>query len=405
MLTNPIVVESHSPVHRNSLFRVSLYLVAIFYLFGPILHTLKLFRLDTYDLGPVFFYVFLLVVPILMATAVFLYMISGVIYIPPLGLVVLLITIWGILPTVFYGGTEADIAGNFLRLGLSVSASIMAYIYCKEVWFVKTILHIAIFGFIGVLLGGVIMYVGVFSGRPVYLGLVTHYAIPALCYSLSGSKSNKIISILIFAVILLGGKRGVILAAVAVVFVSFFFLKRGRGVVKVLWFLLLIAIGVMSVAFFNPETVSSLPRPIAQRIEPFIGSSRVGGDLRHMTSARNLEVEAVIDVWHDNPSALITGMGLGGTFTEYSGEQDNTIHISPVAVTYLLGLPSSILLYGSLAYVVVRLIRRFRFYDQDRMFKYHLLCIIGFVMVAMSSYEIFQNAMLWISIGAASKYR
>lgn len=380
---------------------IFLNLYAVLFLAGPIIHSLKIIRLSV-EVGAFTFYI---------STVIYFFFnlfhalsiskqigkISGYF----IDFVLIAIFFVGVLSTFVFQGDIVDIAGNFLRITTSVLIFWNFRVMFRNQRFnnyISTIYlqRIAKFGFFGVCVALVIVYLTIFSGTGVYLGLSTENVVPFIGQNIHFAPLKMILGIILTV---LGGKRGVILSVlVGCIYILIFKrqkLKNSKIFLSLLF--LLLPIFSIGVSVQSDEIFNHLPRSIQRRVEPFrlgeIASNQL--DLAKATSGRNWEVEAVFNQWKQEPLTAWVGKGFGATFKlEYSDDEDSSVHISPIGVSFLVGLPLGLLFYVTLFYYIFK----FRSPNKDNQVWFFIfLFTVG---NSFTVFSIFQTPIFWISFAA-----
>lgn len=381
--------------------KLFLNLYAVLFFLGPIIHSLKIIRLSV-EVGAYTFYI-----------STVIYFLLNVIHaitihrdiskMPVFFIDFLLMSIFGVglLGTFVFQGDYVDISGNFLRVVTSILIFWNFRIIFQDRNFNEYlsneyIKRIAKYGFIGVLVALFVVYLTIFSGTGVYLGLSTENIVPFIGQNIHFAPLKMILGI---SMTVLGGKRGVILGVlIGCIYILFFKrdkLRNGKIFISLLFLLLPIFLIIVSVQSDN--VYNDLPRSIQRRVEPFrLGeSSSEGIDIARATSGRNWEVEAVFNQWKEEPITAWIGKGFGATFKlEYSEEEDSSVHISPIGVSFLVGLPLGLFFYIVLFYFIFK-------YRKPSKGKQVWFFIFLFTIVnSFTVFSIFQTPIFWISFAA-----
>lgn len=309
--------------------------------------------------------------------------------------------------TIKYQGSIADIGGNALRLILSLAA----YRASREM-----LLHpsmsglprrLAIWAPLGVALGvGVIYALGVFGGLPVYLGMSTEGAFLGIAYVLAFATRHRTFWVLaLSALVVAGGKRGPMLALALIFLLYVGLVLNEKGLSKrfltnlaaglALWTLLVGA----TVAAVGPDRIwDSLPYNLQQRFTTLGLGGEVGFDASLATSGRSEEIMLVADAWRLNPTAILTGFGLGASVTNDYGETVSTIHVSPVALTFIFGVPLGLLLFAlPCLWIATTAMRGLGSLSQAELF--WLLAAVGMLGTSLGVFSFLQAPVFWMGLG------
>lgn len=328
-----------------------------------------------------------------------------------LEITLLVMMLWSWVWVAIYGGDIGDIGGNFLRVLFAFSAYRASRLFALDPALRTLVPRLAKWGFWGVFLALVGLYVlGVFGPFYVYLSLNTEEVFVAFAVALTLDGARRApFSLAVFAMVVLGGRRGAIVAALAMVALKY---AMNWGVsTQAMWkralligiagcTLLASALGV-KYAQANPEIFDALPPNVALRIAPLVLASDTdeGIDATTLTGKRNVEVMAVFDQWASDPLEMLTGQGYGATWVGEDGERDSTVHFSPVAVALIYGIPLATLLYGIMLYLALRAAARAIRGEGDREEQIWALVVFGLIVLSLTGFSIFQNYVLWIGLG------
>lgn len=318
--------------------------------------------------------------------------------------------VWGWIWVLAYGGDPADIGGNAVRLLFAGCAYKASRLYAHDPWMRNVVPWLAKWGFWGVFWALVGLYVlGVVGPFYVYLSLNSEEIYVAFAVVLTLASARRIpYSAGVFTLILLGGRRGAIVGAAAMVLAKYAMnwnaggVKWRRGV--------LLGIGVSVVvgllaslqwARSNPQVFDALPANVKLRVLPLVLATEGddGPDATTLTGKRNVEVMAVFEQWKDDPIEALTGQGYGATWAGEEGQRDSTVHFSPVALGLLYGIPVAIAIYGMLLWLPSLAVWRAIKGTGDREEQIWALVIIGLIVLTLTGFHIFQNYVLWIGLG------
>lgn len=387
----------------DSYFRWAIYFVTITTFLYPVFHCVKLLRGGN-EFGAWVFYIFFPTMSLLFFFSFVLgrrmkfYLFNGMEW------ALILATLWALSVTLLGRGDLVDITGNLLRMVFSFTCYYTTRIYNRSEFMNWATFRLGRYGFWGVFVAVFLLYsLGVFGGMKVYLGLGTGPIFLMLSIYLIGKPSFKWFKVLLcFSLVILGGKRGMMISAALMILTYLSVFKKGIvskfAIATIVFSALLLGTLVASMTVNNFSNY--LPRPVQARILPFFGTlDRQGLDV--LTAGRNIEVEAVVRNWQDEPSTFFTGRGFGATFIDVTGEENSTIHIGPVALTYIYGLPVALLLLLSVGGLVLSsLLRVSKLSDLEKIW---LLCGIGALLDTLSLYTFFQDPFIWIAMGMISK--
>jgi hypothetical protein len=386
-------------MHRShdTYYRTALFLVGLILFLGPLIHCIKLLRFGPMP-GAIFFYISFPITTLFFGASYFFGRNFKVLRPNLIEISIFILISIGLVNSLIYQGTLVDIMGNILRLLFSLFIYHTTRRYMTsfhEYRFGQRLAHLGLWGVIASIV--VVYTLGVFGPYPLYLGLGTGVAFPALAYQiLSPQKNSGLKTFGILLLFILGGKRGPILSALLMYGVGSLFFK-GTKQLSVQLMTGLIALSMSVLIFTNvnfEETVKSLPRPIAARVLPFFKMvDRRGFD--NVSSGRSEEVLSVFREWKADPISAITGRGFGATFIDVTGKDNSTVHISPIALWYQYGI------FGLVFFLALFLIPLQLMFIRPRMsFETKVWCLValGSISQTLSLYTFFQDPIIWISL-------
>ncbi|MGE4497251.1 MAG: hypothetical protein AB7E48_05180 [Deferribacterales bacterium] len=390
---------------NNDLFnRLAVGIVALTLFFNPVLHCIKLLRMGN-TVGAVFFYVTFPLIAIFFGMSLIFGRNLKILRPNFLEIVILTMILWGTVVTLLYAGDAMDVTANLLRMCFSLACYHTTRVYALNLAEQGIDSRLAKYGLAGTFFAVLILYLlGVFGPFPVYLGLGTSSAFIALAYVLVKEPRWKwLYAVFIVILIILGGKRGHMLSAFAMIFLSFFVSKRMVVPLIILGIMSLFSIYALSKVDIE-KVVSALPKPVAARLIAFVATpdAEETGRTKYdqMTSGRMFEVLAVMSTWKSEPSSMYTGKGFGAAFINQAGDADSTVHISPVALSFIYGVPLASLFMLTVILIVFKNLTSSKSTSANR--RLWALSVVGYLVSTLSLYTIFQDPMLWISLGMIS---
>lgn len=402
---------------REPIARFAFGLVAFVLFMGPILHDFRLMHIA--DKVPViFFYItFPLQTFAFIALVVFRKDVAKW-RMDWMEMFIIFVSVWVLLITALYMGDVQDLVGNFFRLFLvyfcyRVGRDILTKEPEESVWKVQNMM--GRWGVWGVAIADIFLYAGVLLHRGAYLGLVTEASFVGFAVMLAGNHRHRTRFLWLFAIlIILGGKRGNMLAMVAMLLVyAFFIVKQGRLSVKLVRNLtfgfagMFLFASAILISGSSDAMAQFIPKPLADRFAVLTASSDEGGsvDVASATSGRNFEVEAVLAQWRANPTAMWTGQGLGANITETTGDVASTVHISPLAMSHIFGVPVGLGLYLAAWWFAMELFFFSRPRIAPRTDVVWALVAVSLLTTSLSVFNIIQTPLIWISVGALAGRR
>lgn len=397
-------MSGRSQPGADAFFRAGVWITAIAFFLSPILQSLKLLDFGRgYARG--LFYFKLSATTIAFAASFLLLLSTNRLRLGGLELLLGFLLIWGATVTLFFGGTAVDIGGNILRVTFVLSCYQTARRYADSSDVSGALRRFGLAGAVGVLAGLAIMYsLGVFGPRPVYLGLSTQGLFIALAYLLAREEDRDWLWIgLLMALIIAGGKRGNMLAAVGMILTGALFVREMSGRKMLAVSLAAAAVAFVFVGADLARLAGALPDPLANRFLPWIPGADTGSqiDLVEATATRFSEVLAVIEMWKENTVAVVSGFGLGATIPKGYGTTASTVHTSPVALAFQFGIPLAVLVMGALCWIPVRWLRDRRDHATVEERTWWLVGV-GLLALSTTVMTVFQDPILWIALGRIS---
>lgn len=386
----------------DTFFRVGIAVTGLTLLVAPAVQSLKLLDI-TAALGAGLFYFKLVATTLAFGASALLLLSRNGLRVGLLDLLLGFLLVWGGIFTVFFGGKISDIAGNLFRLVFILACYQTARRYASTVDMSRVLKFFGVAGFVGVVGGLAIVYGwGVLGGRPVYLGLSTQGLFVALAYFLAREGDLDWLWVgLVMLLIVAGGKRGNMLAAMGMILAGVLFVRRmsGRKAAAIS-----IGIGCLAVLLVGIDyalLAGALPEPLAQRFLVWIPGSGTGIDLAEATANRVTEVLAVVEMWKETPIATVSGFGLGAVIPKGAGTTASTVHISPVALAFQYGIPLAVLVLIAIYAIPIRTLLRSRHLVgvEDRTWG---LAALGLLALSTTVLTVFQDPVLWLALGRLS---
>lgn len=391
----------------DQLYRWGIWLAVVNAFLSPILQDFKLLQISPW-IPAALFYAGLPFITICFAGSLYLRKDIKWWKLDPVELVLGFAMLWAWTQVPLYGGEVGDIAGNFLRVLFAFSAYKATRLYGTDLLMRDVVPRLARWGFWGVFWALFGLYaVGVFGPMYVYLSLNSEEIFVAFALALTLFDARRIpYSTAVFLLVILGGRRGAILAALAMILMKYSMnWNTGEGAKWKRATLLGIGLGVVLglVGFVkwaqnNVEVFEVLPAGAKVRIVPLLLASEEQ-DTTTLTGKRNVEVEAVFRQWADDPVQMFTGQGYGATWINEEGEPDSTVHFSPVAVSLIYGAPMAVLIYVAMLWLPVVSVLRAIIGHGDREEQIWGLVTFGLIVLSLTGFSIFQNYVLWIGLG------
>lgn len=372
----------------NPFFGVALRLMLVLLVLAPLVHTLKVARLS-YEVGAWTFYIGFPAVTALLGLAVISSKkrISGSLV--PWIVFFIIISVYVIVPTLFNGGAVEDIAGNVTRYAfviLLLSAVALTKGYYSSIVDEK-LRKIAIIMLLVSAASIVLMYWFSYRGYSVYYGLQSTSALISFAYGLVYRRNAMLL--LSVAIILLSGKRGVMLGAIAGFFLYAFVLMGQRRAGRMLFLTTLVA-GLATVVV----ALGLTPEAISNRFAVLSPDGQM--DVDSLLSGRFTEGEQAVLKLESEPVGWVTGYGLGSA-VEAEGQSKSTVHFSPLAMVMQIGLPMTLALYLFMGY---QMWRSTTFAVRNRDSRNYLVMLVIFFaefVFSFSAFTLLQSYALWLS--------
>lgn len=396
-----------SQLRPDQLYRWGVWLAVFNAFLSPILQVFKLLQISPW-IPAALFYTGLPFITLCFVGSLYLRKDVKTWKFDPVEMVLFTALLWGCAQTPFYGGAVSDIAGNLMRITFALAAYKATRLYGADILMREIVPQLARWGFWGVFWALFGLYAfGVFGPMYVYLSLNSEEIFVAFALALTLNDARRIpYSTAVFLMIVMGGRRGAILAALAMILLKYamnwnvgqnakwkrtVLLSIGLGVVLGL-------VGFVQWAKSNVEVFQSLPAGAQARIVPLLLATE-DGDATTLTGKRNVEVEAVFAQWANDPVQMITGQGYGATWVNEKGEDDSTVHFSPVAVSMIYGVPYAVLIYVAMLWLPFVSLVRAIIGHGDREEQIWALVTFGLIVLSLTGFSIFQNYVLWIGLG------
>lgn len=373
----------------SKVWKLSIIWMAALLLLGPLIHVLKVTRID-FEVGAIVFYVGLPMSVLLLGLGILWQRAPSQSQLLLPLIVVGLLSVFSMVMTAKYGGLLEDIAGNALRLAM-VALALISFGSWGAQFRSYLMKWLPLFAFLAlaVSLGSVVLiYVASFLGFAVYFGLQVMPALVSLSYGLVSNRHGY--TALSLLALFGAGKRGGMMAAAAIV-LGYVFIAAGKVQVHRIMAFFAAAFFVIMTAF----VFGLVPEAVSARLDFLLELDEV--DLNTATSGRLYEIEAALAILRDDPLVWITGQGLGSTIDAYN-TSFSTIHFTPIGMLLIFGLPLTILFYGGLiAFLVLAYgyVRSARSTGEDAVF---FLVILGELAFTFTAFTILQSFQLWLAI-------
>lgn len=399
-------LAAHGPggqsLRADWFFRVAVGFAALALFLAPVLQALKLLDLTAAP-GRALFYFRLSATTLAFSASYLLLLSRNRLKVSGLDVLLVFLLVWGGVFTVFFGGTVVDIAGNLLRLAFILACYQTARRYAHTVDLSRALKWFGVLGLAGVVVGLIVVYWwGVLGGRPVYLGLSTQGLFVALAFVLAREGDGDWLWVGLFMLLIVaGGKRGNMLAAMGMILVAVLFVRRmSRRKVAAVSFVTVCA-AFLFVGIDYAVLAGALPEPLAQRFLVWIPGSGTGIDLAEATSNRVTEVLAVVEMWKETPMATISGFGLGAIIPKGAAATASTVHISPVALAFQYGIPLAAMVLLAIYAVPVRTLlqERSSLGVEERTW---CLTAVGLLALSTTVFTVLQDPVLWVALGRLS---
>lgn len=244
-------------------------------------------------------------------------------------------------------------------------------------------------------------------------GNVARYELPAYGFLIAWSKglADRHVGLVLAAgaLIALSAKRGVMVAAVGALGVALAFAwqqgasprsasrraVRGLAVsaTVVMLFVLLTPAGE---SLKPPEVIARTVELSRERID-FTLEQLAGGktDINVVSSGRAAEAEAALDTL--DPITVLTGRGAGAQVElPHAQEQVQFLHLSPLSLTMVYGLPFALATYG---FIALQIVRGLRGREDDPLSRMLAIYASAALVHSFFAYSLFIDLFLFFSVG------
>ncbi|KTC81431.1 hypothetical protein [Legionella brunensis] len=390
----------------DKFYKLSLFIIVILLFLAPALHTLKLIRISVLIPSLTFYIGFPLVILLLAFSFAILILRNGF-FVDFFELLLIFIGFWTTCWTIWFKGDWIDIGGNVSRL-IFVFLLYFTTRHYKLIWTKELIFKLAWSGAVGVMIGLSYLYIlGVFGPYPVYMGLNSESTLLLLALALTRCmKRYRLTIVFVMLLIILSGKRGVLLAAIVMMLCSWIFpIKYSAISSRILQMIFIFCSIVLACLIVGLNgSLSFLPEQLTKKFQVSSEQS-TEAKIRKITAGRNLEVTAVVHEWQQDPIKFWIGSGFGAHFTLQNENEEitkSTVHISPLGLVHIYGFPLAVILIFSIVWKISWVIVKRSFKDELIYYQALGLTSLGLFTVSMSSFIIMQNYLLWIALGLMS---
>lgn len=235
------------------------------------------------------------------------------------------------------------------------------------------------------------------------VGIISIFSLyPLIVYFYNGNRLKLIITIIL---ILLGGKRGVILSGL----LALLFIGVGQKNIKkpIRIFVVLSAVVFIFSLFYmsiSPERISKLPsevQPMFYRMmhtNPFSEYNRIG------TDARVLEVKGAMKPIVENPFYFLTGKGSGYAYEYIDANNEfvtllHNTHFSPVTILSRFGVVYTLALYFFIVKTIFIGLRKMRRNGLGFESKILLLYTIASFINSFTAFTLYIDYLFILSLG------
>lgn len=250
---------------------------------------------------------------------------------------------------------------------------------------------------------GFIYVVAIPCGWGLYLGLGSEPLLLSAAFYYRTKRFSRLL--LVIGLIVLSGKRGVLIALVGMLVVMWC-MKHARRFSKVVFRATIVWILVMGV-FLGVLFV----------VYPYMGSNPASKkwltlvpwspqfDLYKGSSGRLTEIVAAAREFATIPLAGFAGAGSGFLYPveEWGVERRHNVHFSPMSVLSVYGWPATILFFGMLLHLLSRIYgARPKVIDKRIVWDTLFGCAAGLLIYTLFVFELLAEPLLWVSIGLLS---
>jgi hypothetical protein len=241
-------------------------------------------------------------------------------------------------------------------------------------------------------------------------GEVPRYYTPSyaalLPLSYTAANGLGLSSALLMGFVFAANKRAVLVASFALLLASAFIAPnfrmrrrvRSKSRIKILVFAALPMLSLAwAVTVADPDSTWGPTRAIRLSIDRITPSFFSEGATDRTTAGRTSEAEAALE--SSSGAAILLGGGAGWSF-EHNGRRLHNVHISPISLTCVFGLPLVIIVYYHAVTRAVRVLRR----SGPGIERTCALYVIGGLIHSVFAFSLFVDVLFFFLVGAVAKY-
>lgn len=321
---------------------------------------------------------------------------------PFLAWILIAMTLVGLTVGVYFGRPAGVMASHAVQAATALLGFLAGYLFLLrryDLWNVVRITsYAAVFSVAIWLVVYVVIATNVRHGLPDF-SLNFYVLIIPFAYFLI--KGQGLFATLTFVLMILVGKRAIMLAGVAMLawYWILSLVARERGFIATRYCVAILALFSIRTCWPLFSVLTHAPRTKATDI----GRSVAVTDINTLSSYRGDLIASVASMLQESPIQWLTGAGFGSNFVFSSGKTSATtfgVDLMPLHLVMLYGLPLSIIVFVYLAIVQVKSAFA-KSPAQDRMRDLLSILLVGYLSCSMFSYVSIDPTM-WFFIGAAT---
>lgn len=365
--------------------------IIVYYSISPFLYLLRAFSGDS-NLTAV---ILRSSQPILMLTTFGFCLLKNKFKLNPYSLTLILLGVYGLSIALIQGNKPIDFMGGYLHYMTGII--VWMYFYSNNQLnvdqFMRALSRYTLMSYSIVI---AYMYGMTFLGVPIYLGVACQVLIVVFFYNVQ--KRRFFLTICSLLLIFVSGKRGVFAALMIGSIVSLFFILKQLQFGKRLK--VLFAIGLSAALL-----VAIFPYASERLVNKYLYTENKTVD--DYSAGRWNEVISAYDAWTNNLETIIIGSGFGFTYTYVYSQstiadvQDyKNVHFSYLNPPIIFGLPMSLIYYGCLLLLFIKLFR-----NPNRRFIFMKWACFTYIVYACFVFNLFDEPIFWMINGLLFNHR
>jgi len=320
--------------------------------------------------------------------------------------------ITGLYGALVFGGSAFDVLGNALRIVVSFTSYRAARYFMASPLADAFIKRLSIWSVASSFLSISLIYTAFLVFRlPVYLSVATEIVLIGIAFVLAYPVKNRGLWVAALSgLVIIGGRRGSMVALFCLLLFYAYHLwtvgkfKRSSLANSGTAVCLILVFSYLAVQVVGPQTFYNLlPSALTSRFASIGIGSAADFSATSATSGRDEEVQLVLDAFTQNPIGMLTGFGFGSTITLQSGDEVSTIHVSPLALSWVYGFPLGLTIFAYAFYLPLKAHAKYRHLMGPRDFAL-ILIALSFIFSSFSIMIFLQTPIMWVALGAIKTF-